>query len=93
MTEQIIGAVLAGPAAGNGMPDAAHRDTNTARVLQPNTWLNGNPTIEYDRAYSFDQGMRGVFLDNWPQGLAMNIEDASTLTSWHHPCVVKFAGS
>jgi hypothetical protein len=93
MTEQIIGAVPAKPAAGNGTPGAVPRDTNTARGLPPNTWLYRNSTIEYVRAHGSDQRMRGAYLDHFPDGLAMNTEDAGTVACWHDPCVVELAGS
>jgi len=93
MTEQIMGAVLAKPAAGKGTLGAVPRDTDTARGLPPNTWLNCNSTLEYAHVQGSDQGMRGVYLDYCPDGLAMNTEDASTLACWHLPCVVELAGS
>jgi hypothetical protein len=93
MTEQIIGAVPAKPAAGNGTPGAVPRDTNTARGLPPNTWLNRNSTIEYVRAHGSDQRMRGVYLDHFPDGLAMNAEGARTLARRYRLCVVELAGS
>jgi hypothetical protein len=93
MTEQSIGAELAKPAAGKGTPGAVPRDTNTARVLPPNTRLNCNSTVKYARAHGSDQETRGVYLDHRPVGEVTNAEGARTLARRYRLCVVELVGA
>jgi hypothetical protein len=90
-TEQVIGAVLVSPAAGNGTLGAITLDRKAARGLPPRACPNRSPKIEYADGHGSDQEMRGVYLDHRPVSDVTNTEGARTLACRYRLCVVELA--
>jgi len=93
MTEQIVGAESANPAAGNGTPGAVSLDTNAARRLPPSTLLDRSSKIEFVDAHGSGQEAGSAhILDRCPVDV-MNVEGAWILISWKRLCVVELVGA
>jgi hypothetical protein len=92
MTEQIIGAESANPAAGNGTLGTSHRDTSAASGLPPSVCPNRSPKIGYVDRHGSGQEAGSVHIDHCPVGV-MNVEGAWILACWCHSCAVELAGA